>query len=125
MATLSSMGRRRAAAIQRIEARGAALGGGQSLSLPTFSRHGPDMLLVFQLEAIADFLDRLPEPETGYQTLSLSQLKSLAKERDLPGVARLRERATLIAALQTADAQAEPGETPSSEGGETTEKETA
>lgn len=57
MATESALGRRRALAKQRIEAALNKIGEGREFTLPTFSRHGQGMLLVNQLEAIADFLD--------------------------------------------------------------------
>lgn len=57
MATESALGRKRALAKQRIEAALNKLGEGREFTLPTFSRHGQGVLLVNQLEAIADFLD--------------------------------------------------------------------
>jgi hypothetical protein len=62
MATSGAIGKRRAEAVGRIEQRCAAWGGGQTLTLPRFNRHGADMLLVAQLEAIADFLEAVELP---------------------------------------------------------------
>jgi len=57
MATESSLGRRRAMATQRIEAALNNVGHEGVFVLPTFSRHGQGVLLVKQLESIADWLD--------------------------------------------------------------------
>lgn len=57
MATAVARGQRRANAITRIEQSCQALAGGGELHLPTVSRYGAEMLNIFQLEAIADFLE--------------------------------------------------------------------
>ena len=57
MATLVARGQRRASALERIERSCQTLVGGESLRLPTTTRYGTDMLLIFQLEAIADYLE--------------------------------------------------------------------
>jgi hypothetical protein len=74
MATDAAKGKRRALAVQRIERQCQTLSGGQSLKLPTFSRHGVDVLLILQLEALADFLEahvqypQQPQPTTQVKT---------------------------------------------------------
>lgn len=73
MATESALGRRRSLATLRIEKVLSDLGQGRTFTLPTFSRFGSGMLIVNQMEAIADFLEgvsggavaKSDEPATG------------------------------------------------------------
>lgn len=63
MATEGALGRRRYMALERIERKSEALSGGRKVNLPRQSRYGNDVLLILQLEALADFMDTLPTPE--------------------------------------------------------------
>lgn len=112
MATESSIGRRRAQAIRRIEQRSEALAGGRQLRLPRKSRHGAELLLVFQLEAIADFLDEieLPGEESPYETLTNAALKDLLKQRGIEVKSR-PNHADLVSALEAADKAAQEVQT--------------
>lgn len=62
MATDGSKGRQLATEIQRIEIECGRLGGGQAFTLPTYNRHGLDMLLIQQLRAVADYLATIQSP---------------------------------------------------------------
>lgn len=108
MATAGSIGRRRALVIERIQNRCAAIGGGRELVIPTHSRFGQDLLLVFQLEAIADFLDAIELPpaeptntESEFDNLTNAQLKDMINARGLT-VGKARSKPELIAVLTSA-----------------------
>lgn len=104
MATAGSIGKRRADVIQRIQDRCAQMGGGE-LTIPTYSRHGQDLLLVFQLEAIADYLDSIPVTAPAlsrYDSMTNKELDAEIKQRELDK-GKARSKPELIAVLQTAD----------------------
>lgn len=103
MATDAAIGRRRALAVLRIEQRCAALGGGRTLNLTKSSRHGPDMLLMFQLEEIADYLETVEPPRVSpYQAMTAKQLSAALTERGLDK-GNARSKSELTALLEAAD----------------------
>ena len=84
MATDAMIGKRRAEAVARIEQRVNELGGKHTLHLPTHTRYGGDMLIVYQLEAIADYLETIPAvSEQGYGDLKNAELIALMETRGL------------------------------------------
>lgn len=107
MATEAAIGKRRLQAIRRIEAHCQALGGGKELKLPKNTHYGLEMLVVYQLEAVADYLETVepPKPPSDYEALKFDDLKAMAVERGLEEeVKPLRSKATVIALLEAADA---------------------
>lgn len=98
MATAGSIGKRRQEAIERIQSACTQLGGGKELVIPTRGKYGNEMLLVTQLETIADYLDGIPQ---GYDTMTVKELKALASDKGL-AVQDARSKSELIAALQAA-----------------------
>lgn len=86
MATDGLIGRRRALAVLRIEAACQLLSGGRKLNLPKFSRYGQDMLLVFQLETLADFLEILNAPAPKDETDHADARQSLTEAQKIMGI---------------------------------------
>lgn len=101
MATASSIGRRTNEAIQRIEVICSKLSSGQTLELPRRNRHGTEMLLLAQLNAIADFLEAMPVPTT-YEKMTVKELTAEIKARNLEA-GTARTKAELTAILEAAD----------------------
>lgn len=108
MATDGANGRRRAAALRRINEQAAKLPSANQLVLPTFNRFGADVLLIVQLEAIAHFLEgiEIPKAASIYSKMTVPELKKLAQERG-GLMSSLTTKPTLIAALEAADKAAE------------------
>ncbi len=77
MATEGALGRRRAHAIQRIET-----AAGERLTLPTRSKYDDGMLLILQLEAIADYFESL-QPAAVNPPPSDRQIPTLEEARRL------------------------------------------
>lgn len=118
MATDASIGRRRALALQRIIGQLV-----EGLALPTVSRHGPEFLMMLQLEAIADYLEHnmvaaevaseLHEPATmnalveafDYSALTVAQLRQLAAGRGVD-LGTAKNKSDIIAALEAAGDEA-------------------
>lgn len=109
MATATSIGRRRMQAIECIQNRCAAFGGGRELTIPTYSRHGQELLLVFQLEAIAKYLEGIEIEQSAqslYEPMTNKKLVALIVERKLDK-GKARSKPELIAILEAADQTAE------------------
>lgn len=100
MATDGAIGRRLAAAVGRIETALSKQSGGQSLNLPKQSRFGDKMLVVLQVEAIADFLDSMPIARTQPES-----------DRDLPTLQELRNKMDGKQSIDNAETE-EGSETP-------------
>lgn len=78
MATEGAMGRRRAAAIERITKYAESQAGSQPAdTFPKHSRHGTDMLFVLQLEWLADYFDGIPTGQGEEATKRDRQLPTL------------------------------------------------
>ena len=103
MATAGSIGKRRQDAIERIQTKCAEMSNGKPLVIPTRGKYGNDMLLVTQLEAIADFLDDLNPPVlAGYGNMTVKELKAAIADRGIDA-GQTRSKTEMIAALQAAD----------------------
>ena len=116
MATDGAIGRRKAAAIARIEQR-CQRWKGEQLRLPTASRYGADVLLVLQLEALADFLEDAPleaivPPTSLYADMTNKQLVAEIEARGLErGKASNKQQlADILAAADRAARLAEQAE---------------
>lgn len=103
MATAGLIGKRRQDAIERIQLTCAQLGGGKELVIPTRGKYGNDMLLVTQLEAIADFLEAInPPAAAGYDGMTVKELRAIAANQGLDAT-KARSKTELIAVIQAAE----------------------
>ncbi len=103
MATAGSNGKRLGLAIERLKQGCAAIGGGRELIFPTYSRYGADMLIILQVEAIADFIEgvKMP-PVSAYESMTNKELTAEIEQRGLEkGTAR--SKSELIAVLEAAE----------------------
>lgn len=104
MASDGTRGRRVALAIQRIETAASRIGG-EPLVIPRRSRYDAELLAIFQLEAIATYLESVnaqPAIQDDFRKYSNRALEELIKSRGLmQGNARNKDE--LIAVLKTAE----------------------